>query len=77
MVRITQLDVALGVRTQEFLCPNCGQLLKWKAHSQQSPYTCTGCRKIILDATKLIQSHVWRIAYHFGGEGAVKCNASM
>jgi len=77
MIIVIDYPGALGIRLQKFTCV-CGKLHKWKPDTQQSPFIClAGCNIVLPDVTKLTKASGCRVAYHLGGEGAIKCGGSL
>lgn len=77
MISIKEYETGFQLKVQEFVCPLCGKQNQWKPNTQQSPYCCVQCNKIMMDITKMILEPKWRIVYHQEGEYAVRCNASI
>jgi len=76
MIGVVENVAWQNTKMQAFAC-SCGKTHTWR-QPQQSPYSCLGgCNRIMPDVTKMILNSEWRIAYHLGGEAAVKCGASL
>ena len=74
MLTIITHEAFMNLKVQQFTC-KCGKVHQWRTDTQQSPYSCLQCSKIMMDVSKIILEQKWRAAYHFGGEKAVVCNA--
>jgi len=77
MIKIYEHSNITNIVTQEYICPVCGESLKWRVPGQMSPLSCIGCKTKLIDITKVMVDLNWRWSYHFKGDNTVKCISSV